>query len=117
MTKEYSYYRKRSFTYALIALIAMLLAFSPILFGVTTATSGFIFENKHIITIIQIVLGSTGIAGYLLSVHNDNKGTAILRDKVAQKKKEAFNGAIALIRDGKSQEAIDALYDYLNKYH
>ena len=116
MEKNYDYYRKRSFVYALTALIAMLFVFIPLFFGVADATSGFVFENKHTITIIQLVCGSIGIIGYVLSIHNQNKGTEILKDIKKKQRSEDYSKLLDLIYEGKTEEAVAALMEYNLKY-
>jgi hypothetical protein len=116
MEKNYDYYRKRSFVYSLTALIAMLFALAPLCFGVADATSGFVFENKHTITIIQLVCGSIGIIGYVLSVHNQNKGTEALKDIERKLRYEEYSKLLELIYEGKPDEAAAALMEYNTRY-
>jgi len=117
MKKDYSFHRKRSVIYGVAALTLMLLVMLPIFLGIEKNTMGFIFEHKQLIVYLQIMFTCIAITGYLLSVYHQNSYTTILRNERLQKKKADFINIVKLVRNNKNDEAIDALYDYDNKYN
>ena len=110
-------HKKKERVFAILALVFMLLFMLPIFVGNSEKTMGFIFEHKHTITTFQLIFGCIGVVFYVISLMNKKTVEAILQNKISQEKKKTFNTIIQLINDGKNKEAVDALYDYDNKYN
>ena len=111
MKKDYHYYHKRVFIYSLIAMGLMVCVALPVLFH------HFITISKDVIGYIQLGLGLTAFSFFMLSRINENKRDDIRRAEKQQIKKKEFNDILTLIREGKDNEAYDALCNYDNKYN
>jgi hypothetical protein len=107
MKKDYNFYYKRGTIYAILSLVIMLIVivFAPILFGL------------HIMSWLLIGFAFVAIGFYILSIWNRNICADIVIGQKKQMKNKAIGEIIQLIRNGKTKEAIDALYDYGNKYN
>jgi hypothetical protein len=110
MKKDYHYYHKRSLIYGITALALILLATIPILFHFTIV-------SKAVTMYIQLGLGLGSFTVYSFSQFCQRRMTEIRRAEKQQKKKEAFNNIIKLVKEQYYLEAVDALYDYDNKYN
>ena len=110
MKKDYHFYHKRSIIYGISALIFILLAFLPVLFH-------FFIVSKDITSYVQLGLGMIGFTSYFLSVRCQSKRDNIQRAERRQKKKAEFNNIVKLVKEQYYLEAVDALYDYDNKYN
>jgi ABC-type multidrug transport system permease subunit len=112
MKKDYHYYHKKGAIYAVLAIIFIVTAIIPTLIHFNLSDA-----SKNIVTPIQLLFGFGAATFYALSMINQNRRDNIRLSERQQRKKEAFNNIIQLVRDNKSKEAVDALYDYDNKYN
>jgi hypothetical protein len=113
MKKDYHYYHKRVVVYTLIAvgLIGLIVCIGlPVLFN-------FIIVSKDVTAYIQLGLGLTAFSFYMLSRINENKREDIRRAERQQIKKKEFNEILTLTKEGKDDEAYDALCNYRDKYN
>jgi hypothetical protein len=111
MKKDYHYYHKKVVIYAIAAIGLFLISIAPIFIHFVPDGS------RVLIGCIQIAAVVIAFSLYLLSLINHSKRDNILLTERRTEKKKAFNNVLFLIRDGKTQQAIDALYDYDNKYN
>ena len=110
MKKDYHFYHKRSIIYGLMALTFILLGFLPLLFH-------FFIISKDITGYVQLGLMMIGLTFYFLSVRCQSNRDDIRRSERQQKKKAEFNNIVKLVKEQYYIEAVDALYDYDNKYN
>jgi len=108
MKKDYHYYHKRSIVYAFITLTLLTMAVAPIMLRI---------HSTDVIVYIQLGLGLTSFIFFMYSKICGNKKNDIRRAERQQIKKKEFNEILTLTKEGKDDEAYDALCNYRDKYN
>jgi undecaprenyl pyrophosphate phosphatase UppP len=110
MEKELENYRKKAKLYAILALVFVLVAFVPIIFGIVPEVDVY----KHLITWVQIAFALVGMGFYLLSSINRNNWEHVMREERKRVKEDEFNEIVKEMGDDK--EVQNKLIDWYNKY-
>ena len=114
MEKDYKYYAKKKVMYGIMTLLTIVPGMI-ILFILAYRT------GNHQITMGPLEyflcgLCGVGVVTFFLAMRNERLGNNILRKEANIQKKKDFNNIITLIKEDENQKAIDALYEYDNKY-